>query len=61
MRDYGTVAVAIGRQTQRATYRGAPSDGQFRVTQIAVHTDDGWRLAGMHLSPIGAFRPPAGD
>ena len=63
VRDYGMAAVAVGRQTQRATYRGGPSDGQFRVTQIAVRTDGGWRLAGMHLSPIGPFRPPspAGD
>ena len=61
VRVYGAAAVTIGRQTQQATYRGAPSDGQFRVTQIAVQTDEGWRLAGMHLSPIGAFRPPAGD
>ena len=63
VRDYGTAAIAIGRQTQQASYRGAPSDSQFRVTHIAVRVDDRWMLAGMHLSPIGAFRPPtnAGD
>jgi ketosteroid isomerase-like protein len=63
VRDYGAAAVAVGRQTQRAAYRGAASDGQFRVTQIAVRSDDGWQLAGMQLSPIGTFRPPttAGD
>lgn len=61
VRVYGTAAVTIGRHTQQATYRGQPSDGQFRATHIAVQTDDGWRLAGMHLSPIGAFRPPTGD
>jgi hypothetical protein len=62
VRDYGTAAVAVGRQTQRTTYRDAPPDGQFRVTHIAVGTDDG-RLAGLHQSPIGAFQPrtTAGD
>jgi ketosteroid isomerase-like protein len=61
VRVYDTAAVTIGRQTQQATYQGRPSDGQFRTTHIAVLTDDGWRLAGMHLSPIGSFRPPTGD
>lgn len=61
VRVYGTAAVAIGRHTQQATFKGQASDGQFRATHIAVQTGDGWRLAGMQLSPIGAFRPPAGD
>ncbi|HEY3713538.1 MAG TPA: nuclear transport factor 2 family protein [Jatrophihabitantaceae bacterium] len=59
VRDYCPAAIAIGRQTQQASYRGAPSDGQFRVTHIAIRVDGRWLLAGMHLSPIGAFRPPA--
>ncbi|HEY7047180.1 MAG TPA: nuclear transport factor 2 family protein [Jatrophihabitantaceae bacterium] len=59
VRSYGDAAVAIGRQTQQASYRGQPSDGQFRITHIAVRTADGWRFAGIQLSPIGAFRPPA--
>lgn len=61
VRSYGAAAVAIGRHTQRASHRGAPSDGQFRSTHIAVRIDDEWRLAGIQLSPIGTFRPPAGD
>ncbi|HKF31054.1 MAG TPA: nuclear transport factor 2 family protein [Jatrophihabitantaceae bacterium] len=58
VRGYGDAAVAIGRHTQRASYRGQPSDGQFRATHIAVRTGDQWQLAGIQLSPIGAFRPP---
>jgi ketosteroid isomerase-like protein len=61
VRAYGDAAVAIGRHTQQASYRGQPSDGQFRATHIAVRTGDGWKLAGIQLSPIGAFRPPTGD
>ena len=60
VRDYGTAAIAIGRQTQRAAYRGAASDGQFRITHIAVRTGDSWLLAGIHLSPI-ATPPGRGD
>jgi ketosteroid isomerase-like protein len=60
VRDYGTAAIAIGRQTQRAAYRGAASDGQFRITHVAVRTGDAWLLAGIHLSPI-ATPPGRGD
>jgi hypothetical protein len=60
VRSYGDTAVAIGRHTQQASYRGQPSDGQFRATHIAVRTAGRWQLAGIQLSPIGAFRPPTG-
>lgn len=60
VRAYGDAAVAIGRHTQQARYRGQPSDGQFRATHIAVRSGDRWQLAGIQLSPIGAFRPPTG-
>jgi ketosteroid isomerase-like protein len=58
VRSYGDAAVAVGKHTQHASYRGQPSDGQFRATHIAVRAGDQWQLAGMQLSPIGAFRPP---
>jgi ketosteroid isomerase-like protein len=54
---YGDVAITIGRQVQQAEYQGHPGNGEFRLTQIAVHDDDGWRLVGMHLSPIGGPPP----
>src|SRR5262249_22722187 len=60
VRDYGDTAVAVGVHTQEATYQGTLADGRFRATHIAVRRDDGWALAGIHLSPIGGpppFRP----
>ncbi|MFE9206847.1 hypothetical protein [Micromonospora sp. NPDC007230] len=60
MTDSITTEVTIGRHTQQASYRGQPSDGQFRATHIAVRAGDRWRLAGIQLSPIGALRPPVG-
>lgn len=60
VRSYGDAAVAIGLHTQQASHRGKPSDGQFRATHIAVRAGDRWQLAGIQLSPIGAFRPAVG-
>jgi uncharacterized protein (TIGR02246 family) len=54
VRDYGPVAVAIGRERQHAEYKGQPANGVFRVTQIAVRRDRDWGLAGLHFSPIAA-------
>lgn len=56
VREYATTAVAIGRHTQQAAYRGTPSDGAFRATHILVRSFDYWQLAGVHLSPIAT--PP---
>jgi hypothetical protein len=56
VRDYGDAAVAVGVHDQQASYQGNPSDGRFRATHIAVRGDAGWRLVGMHLSPIAT--PP---
>src|SRR5437763_10467199 len=56
VRDYGDTAIVVGRQTQRAEYRGTPANGSFRATQIAVRQGDQWLLAGMQLSSIA---PPA--
>ena len=52
VREIGDTALVIGVHEQKAAYRGTPSDGLFRATHIWVRTDDGWRLAGTHLSPI---------
>lgn len=58
VREYGDAAVVIGRHTQQATYRGQPSDGQFRATHVIVNGNGRWQLASMQLSPIGQFRAP---
>jgi ketosteroid isomerase-like protein len=59
-RVYPKAAVTIGRHVQEAEYHGRPVNGEFRATQIAVHDGSGWRLAGLHLSPIGGPPPFAG-
>lgn len=57
VREYGDTAVAIGIYEQDAEYRGNPSVGRYRCTQIAVRRNGEWLLAGMHLSTIA---PPPG-
>ena len=59
-RVYGDTAVTIGRQIQEAGYRDRPVNGEFRVTRVAVRDGSGWRLAGLHLSPIAGPPPGAG-
>jgi ketosteroid isomerase-like protein len=59
-RVWGDAAATIGRHVQRAEYRGHPADGEFRATHIAIRAGTQWRLAGMHLSPIGGPPPFAG-
>jgi ketosteroid isomerase-like protein len=57
VRDFGTTAIAIGVHAQVATHQGNPANGRFRATHVLVRDDDRWRLAGIHLSPIGGPPP----
>lgn len=59
VRTYGDSAVLIGIQNQTAAYRGRPSNGHFRVTQIMIRKDERWQLAGLHLSPLAQPGAPA--
>jgi ketosteroid isomerase-like protein len=53
VRDFGDTAIAIGRHTQQATYRGQDADGQFRITHVFVRrADTGWRIANIQLSQL---------
>ena len=58
-RVYGDTAVRVGRHVQQAEFQGRPVNGEFRATHIAVRQSDRWRLAGVHLSPIGGPPPSA--
>jgi uncharacterized protein (TIGR02246 family) len=54
IRLHRDTALAIARQAQRASYQGHDASGEFRITVVAVQADDGWQIAGVHLSPIAA-------
>lgn len=55
--DFGGTAVAIGVHEQVARHRGNPVNGRFRGTHVLVRDEDRWRLASIHLSPIGGPPP----
>jgi hypothetical protein len=56
----GNCAIRIGRHVQEAEFQGRPVNGEFRATHIAMRDGGRWRLAGVHLSPIGGPPPFAG-
>lgn len=56
VRDYGTAAAGIGVLVQETSWQGNDNSGRFRVTLVAVRTDDRWRLAHVHIGPLQA--PP---
>jgi ketosteroid isomerase-like protein len=59
VREYGDCAVSIGTQSQEAAYKGAPSNGDYRVSHVFVREPGAWRIAGIQLSPT-SFAPPPG-
>src|ERR1700759_3215230 len=62
-RVHGDCAIRIRRHVQQAEFQGRPVNGEFRATPIAVQDGGRWRLAGVHLSPIGGpppFAAPGG-
>ncbi|MDB5078048.1 MAG: nuclear transport factor 2 family protein [Chloroflexi bacterium] len=56
VRVYNEAAVLIGRQVQRAVYRGNSISAQLRTTVVLVRLQGNWQLVSLHLSPIG--QPP---
>lgn len=56
LRVFGESGVAVGTQTQRASYQGRDASGQFRVTQVLVPDGDRLQIASLHYSPIA--KPP---
>jgi hypothetical protein len=56
-RIHGDCAIRIGRHVQEAEFQGRPVNGEFRATHIALRDGGRWRLAGIHLSPIGGPPP----
>jgi ketosteroid isomerase-like protein len=67
VRVHGDTAIAIGRDTQEAEFQGNAVNGEFRATQVAVREAGRWRLASVHIGPLGApppflrQGPPAGS
>ena len=61
VRIYGATAIAVGIQTQRASFQGHDASGRFRLTQVMLHQADQWRIVHLQLSgPIPDMPPSQG-
>lgn len=65
-RRFGDTAIMVGRQRQRATFQGRPSDGDFRITHVLVRDPAapfGWLIVHLQLSQVVTPPPtaPAGQ
>jgi len=52
IRQFGDTAILICTSQIEMRWRGEPRQGQYRMTQVLVHTDGDWKIAGMHTSQI---------
>jgi ketosteroid isomerase-like protein len=58
VRDYGTAAVVVGTLAQETSFSGNDNSGRFRITLVAAHDSDRWRLANVHIGPLRNPTPP---
>jgi ketosteroid isomerase-like protein len=59
-RRHGDTAITTARWSARGTAQGHPIPEATRATLIATREDGDWRLAGIHVSFIGATRGALG-
>lgn len=50
----GDDAVVIAKLTMKGVFRGKPTDGDFRVTQVYARTKDGWKQISAQATKIEA-------
>lgn len=48
----GDTAVAFGLETEKSTYKGADSSGQYRFTDVFVKRDGRWVAIATHVSKV---------
>lgn len=56
----GNGAIVVARLTMKGSFKGKPSDGDYRVTHVYAKTKDGWKLAGAQATKIEAAASSAG-
>jgi hypothetical protein len=52
-----TTSTTTDAEIRELGRRWSQADGSFRATHIAVRRDGRWRLAGIHMSPVGGPPP----
>ena len=54
-----TGAIVIAKLSMKGTFKGKPSDGEYRVTHVYRKTKDGWRLVTAQATKIEGGTTPA--
>ena len=52
IRVYGDTAIAFGLETEKSTYKGADSSGQYRYTDVYVRRNGAWVAVATHVSMV---------
>jgi ketosteroid isomerase-like protein len=48
----GDTAVVFGVETEKSTYKGTDSSGQYRFTDVFVKRDGSWKAIATHVSKV---------
>jgi ketosteroid isomerase-like protein len=59
VRRYGDAAMVVGRQVQRAQFKGSDVSGEFRVTLVLVRQAGVWQLVNWQASGPIMEAPPS--
>lgn len=57
VKEYGKTAVLVAHQSQKATFNGNRSDGDFRMSQTWVEQGDSWKLASVQYGALNPNMP----
>ena len=52
VRIIGDMAVAFGLETEKSTYKGTDTSGQYRFTDVFVKQDGKWRCTATHVTKV---------
>jgi ketosteroid isomerase-like protein len=48
----GDTAVVFGLETEKSTYKGADSSGQYRFTDVFVKRNGVWKAIATHVTKV---------
>jgi hypothetical protein len=51
-RTYGEAVVAVGTQTQEATYNESPVPATLRTSIVLIRAEDTWKITNVHFSNL---------
>jgi ketosteroid isomerase-like protein len=52
VRVYGDTAIVSGLETEKSTYKGKESSGQYRFTDVFIKRDGVWKAVASHESKV---------